>query len=77
MATLPDLPVDLSNGQVVLTATTAAEYWSLFYKGFTVEAVEESLSPQEKAARTRAARKAAEEQDQNPDANPDATSGDA
>lgn len=77
MATLPDLPVDLSNGQVVLTATTPSDYWSLKYRGFTEENVEDALSPQEKAARTRAAKKAAEEQDQNPDANPDATSGDA
>jgi len=69
-----NLPVDLSNGQVVLTATTPSEYWSLKYKGYTEENVEDALSPQEKAARTRAAKK---NESQNPDANPDAQSGDA
>lgn len=52
---LPSLPVDLQKGDVVLTATTPAEYINLVNgRGFR----EKELSPQEKAARTRAAKRA-------------------
>lgn len=71
---LPELPVDVAKGDVVRTASTPAEYWGLHFAGFTVEANEENLSPQQKAARTRAAHKA---EDQKPDTNPDAQAGNA
>ena len=72
-----NLPVDLSNGQIVLTATTPSEYWNLKYKGFSEEAVEDALSPQEKAARTRAANRAKSETSDKPDEDVSAQAGDA
>lgn len=72
MPKLPTLPVELAKGDIVRTASTPSDYWNLAAAGFTVEAAEENLSPQEKAARTRAANKAKEEQDTSHDG-PDTT----
>lgn len=58
---LPDLPVSLGKDGVVREAATPADYWNLVARGFSVDDAEENLSPQEKAARTRAANKEAEE----------------
>lgn len=59
---LPDLPVDVAKGEIVRTASTPSEYWNLVARGFTAENLEEQLTPQQKAARTRAQHKAEEEQ---------------
>jgi hypothetical protein len=67
------LPRDLTKGDVTLTATTATEYYNLV-NGRGFEPV--PLTPQEKAARTRAANKE-QEVSSNPDENPDARAGDA
>lgn len=71
-----DLPADLTKGDATRTASTPAEYWDLVYKGFAPKG-ESDLTPQEKAARTRAANKQAAEDSQKPDENPDAQAGDA
>ncbi len=68
MASLPQLPVDMSNGSVTQTAATASDYWSLFARGYTVvegPAVAslnyDELTPAQKRARTLAEKKAQEE----------------
>lgn len=68
-----NLPAELSKDGQTRTAASAGEYWDLVYRGFSAEAAESDLTPQEKAARTRAANKAS----QKPDENPDAQAGDA
>jgi hypothetical protein len=67
MASLPDLPVDMTRGDVRRTAATPTDYWNFVAQGFVVasgaayaELSDDELTPQQKAARTRAARKAAE-----------------
>ena len=62
MPSLPELPVQVAKGDVVLTANTPSDYWDYFFRGFTVEAADEQLSPQEKAARTRARNRQQEEE---------------
>lgn len=58
----PNLPVVLVKDDRRLTASTPAEYVDLVYKGFVVDQdAEENLSPQQKAARTRAANRARDE----------------
>lgn len=59
---LPTLPVELHReGSPDRTASTPAEYWDLVYRGFKPSG-EAELSPQQKAARTRAANREQEEQ---------------
>jgi len=53
-----DLPRDLTKGEQTLTANVAADYWNLKARGF----VEVELTPQQKAARTRAANKAGDQE---------------
>lgn len=55
------LPQDLSKGDRTLTASTPTEYWNLVARGFKAPD-DTDLSPQQKAARTRAARRAEEDQ---------------
>jgi hypothetical protein len=74
------LPADLVKNGNVRTVNTAAEYWTLFYDGYAAvdsEAGESQLTPQQKAARTRAANKAKEEQDTSNDGDTTAAAGDA
>lgn len=54
MPSLPELPVDLAkDGLPDRTASTPAEYWDLVARGYSLD----NLSPQKKAARTRAAKR--------------------
>ena len=77
MTALPDLPVELGKpGSPPRTADTASDYWNLVARGYTVEGLEESLTPQQKAARTRAANKAAADEDDSQEGATD-TAGDA
>ena len=63
----PKLPVDLTKDGHTRTATTAAEYVALTYRGYQAPS-EEDLTPQQKAARTRAENKARGEQETSNDA---------
>lgn len=68
MAKLPELPVELGNADgVQRTASTPTDYWNLVARGFTVDQADSNLSPQQKAARTRAAKKAEETSHDGPD----------
>lgn len=62
------LPAELTKGDVVRSASTPSEYWTLVFQGFSTAQAgegdgEEDLSPQQKAALTRAANKAKVEDD--------------
>lgn len=83
MSSLPDLPVDMTRGDVRRTAAVPADYWNLVAQGYVVadgaayaELSEDELTPQQKAARTRAARKAAADQEDSQEG-PTDTAGDA
>ncbi len=72
MASLPDLPVDMSNGTITQTASTRTDYWNLFARGYTVvdgPAVAalnyDELTPAQKRARTLAEKKAQEGAEKN------------
>lgn len=78
-----NLPVDMSNGTVTQTASTPTDYWNLHARGYTevdgpavASLSDDELSPQQKAARTRAANKAAAEQEDSQEGATD-TAGDA
>lgn len=67
----PTLPAELKNSEsgVTRTASTPGDYWDLVARGYTVEAAEADLTPQQKAARTRAVNKAKEEEQTSHDGN--------